>query len=92
MTHLAITEPRNGTSVQWMEKVSDEQYNGAPRSPRARANRGRNPPSSRHSNLDHRPGPSGALQQRLAPGLATLTDEVLYGDVWAAVRAVATRP
>src|SRR6185369_6561535 len=25
MTHLAITEPREGTSVQWMEKVSDEQ-------------------------------------------------------------------
>lgn len=27
-------------------------------------------------------GPSGALQQRLAPGLAGFTDEVLYGDVW----------
>jgi len=26
--------------------------------------------------------PSGALQQRIAPGLATLTDDVLYGDVW----------
>lgn len=26
--------------------------------------------------------PSGAVQQRIAPGLATLTDEVLYGDVW----------
>ena len=26
--------------------------------------------------------PSGPLQQRIAPGLATLTDEVLYGDVW----------
>lgn len=26
--------------------------------------------------------PSGPLQQRLAPGLATLTDEVLFGDVW----------
>ena len=30
MTHIAITEHRDGTSVQWMEKVSDEQYNGAP--------------------------------------------------------------
>ncbi len=26
--------------------------------------------------------PSGPVQQRLAPGLATLTDEVLFGDVW----------
>ena len=29
MTHIAITEHRDGTAVQWMEKVSDEQYNGA---------------------------------------------------------------
>ena len=66
MTHLAITEPRDGTSAQWMEKVSDEQYNGAP-------------PSSRQQATT---GPSGALQQKIAPGLATLTDEVLFGDVW----------
>jgi quercetin dioxygenase-like cupin family protein len=26
MTHVAIAESQNGTSVQWMEKVSDEQY------------------------------------------------------------------
>ena len=30
MTHIAITEHRDGTAVQWMEKVSDEQYNGPP--------------------------------------------------------------
>jgi len=30
MTHIAITEHRDGTAVQWMEKVSDEQYNAAP--------------------------------------------------------------
>jgi 4-carboxymuconolactone decarboxylase len=28
------------------------------------------------------PRPSGPLQQRLAPGLAALTDDVLFGDVW----------
>ena len=28
------------------------------------------------------PAPSGPLQQRIAPGLATLTDDVLFGDVW----------
>jgi 4-carboxymuconolactone decarboxylase len=27
-------------------------------------------------------GASGALQQKLAPGLAALTDDVLFGDVW----------
>jgi hypothetical protein len=26
--------------------------------------------------------PSGAVQQTIAPGLATLTDDVLFGDVW----------
>ncbi len=33
MTHIAITEHRDGTTVQWMEKVSDEQYKGVPVSP-----------------------------------------------------------
>ena len=38
MTHIAITEHRDGTRVEWMEKVSDEQYNATPRSsPRAAA-------------------------------------------------------
>lgn len=60
MTHLGITEPRDGSTVQWMEKVSDEQYNRPQGTPR----------------------PSGELQQRIAPGLASLTDDVLYGDVW----------
>jgi 4-carboxymuconolactone decarboxylase len=72
MTHLGITEQRNGTAVQWMEKVSDEQYNGALSSASA-------PSSTREQNTAR---PSGELQQRIAPGLATLTDDVLYGDVW----------
>src|SRR5215204_769577 len=33
MTHIAITEPRDGTNVRWMEKVTDEQYNAAPSGP-----------------------------------------------------------
>jgi len=72
MTHLGITEQRNGTAVQWMEKVSDEQYNGALSSAPA-------PSSTREQDTAR---PSGELQQRIAPGLATLTDDVLYGDVW----------
>jgi hypothetical protein len=26
MTHIAIQEQRDGTAVDWMEKVSDDQY------------------------------------------------------------------
>ena len=29
MTHIAIAEHRDGTVVQWMEQVSDDQYNAA---------------------------------------------------------------
>jgi hypothetical protein len=28
MTHIAIQEHLNGVVVDWLEKVSDEQYNG----------------------------------------------------------------
>ena len=72
MTHLAVSEHRDGSTVQWMEQVSDEQYNGLPWTPQPQ------PPNSQ-------PGigrPSGPLQQKLAPGMAALTDDVLYGDVW----------
>jgi 4-carboxymuconolactone decarboxylase len=65
MTHLGITEVHDGTAVQWMEQVNEEQYNAAVSGPRQATAR-----------------PSGELQQRIAPGLATLTDDVLYGDVW----------
>ena len=87
MTHLAITEPRDGTSVQWMEKVSEEQYNGAPRSPeppaQPRAIPG--PVRAAASTLEPASGHHRSVERtaaRLAPGLATLTDEVLFGDVW----------
>jgi len=64
MTHLAVSEHRDGTVVEWMEKVSDEQY-AAPTSPHQDASR-----------------PSGVRQQTFAPGLAAMTDDVLFGDVW----------
>ncbi len=87
MTHLAITEHRDGSRVQWMEPVSDEQYNGAPGGERrADAMASAQRPSEQASQSSSpQPGlarPSGPLQQRLAPGLAALTDDVLYGDVW----------
>jgi 4-carboxymuconolactone decarboxylase len=78
MAHLAITETRDGTSVKWMEKVSDEQFNAAPTSPRGQGQSSAQSPAESAQPTR----PSGALQQRIAPGLATLTDDVLYGDVW----------
>jgi 4-carboxymuconolactone decarboxylase len=72
MTHIAITEPRDGTNVHWMEKVTDEQYSAAPLTPEPRPSTPQPTPQR----------PSGPVQQRVAPGLATLTDDVLYGDVW----------
>lgn len=72
MTHLAITQYRDGTAVEWMEQVSDEQYNGVS-SPQQLSPSNRPPDAAR---------PSGERQQRIAPGLAALTDDVLYGDVW----------
>jgi len=84
MTHLAITEHRDGTAVQWMEKVNDDQYNGSTLNAAAQAStqtqvQSQSQPSSQPQGS---PAPSGPIQQRIAPGLATLTDEVLFGDVW----------
>jgi len=76
LTHIAITEHRDGMRVQWMEKVRDEQYNAA-LSPQGQAQQ---PGAS--SRQQGTTGPSGPLQQKIAPGLAALTDEVLFGDVW----------
>lgn len=72
MTHIAITEPREGTNVHWMEKVTDEQYSAAPAGAEAQPFKPQQTPAR----------PSGPVQQRLAPGLATLTDDVLFGGVW----------
>jgi 4-carboxymuconolactone decarboxylase len=88
MTHIAITEHREGTAVQWMEKVSDEQYSASAVSPRTLE---RTPmqtavtpeqPSQPISQPQASGRPSGPVQQRIAPGLATLTDDMLFGDVW----------
>jgi 4-carboxymuconolactone decarboxylase len=83
MTHIAIGERLDGKSVDWMEKVTDEQY-VAPVRPAPAAGdpdpSGHQPPPS--SQQPTTAGASSALQKKLAPGLAALTDEVLFGDVW----------
>lgn len=35
MAHIAIQESQNGSPVQWMEHVTDEQYRAGPRADRA---------------------------------------------------------
>jgi 4-carboxymuconolactone decarboxylase len=73
MTHIAISEHRDGAVVEWMEQVSDQQYDVPVRPQR----------SERTADQPQSTGrPSGTLQPRIAPGLATLTDDVLFGDVW----------
>jgi len=85
MSHLGITEQRDGTAVQWMEKVGDEQYGGALASPQQApapvAQSAQPAPTATRPQGSARP--SGEVQPRIAPGLATLTDDVLFGDVWA---------
>lgn len=70
MAHIAIVEQLNGKSVEWMEKVSDAQYNESVRAQGA------------SSDASVKPRPSQGPIGDFAPKLAELTDNVLYGDVW----------
>jgi len=67
MTHIAITEQLDGKVADWLEKVSDEQYRAAPAKVAAGA------PTSQGQQLFG----------DIAPKFGQLTDEVLFGDVWA---------
>ena len=71
MSHLAITEQLDGKAVDWMEKVTDADFNAR--------TQGGQPAAAPAS------GPSRAQQLvgSVAPKLAELTDNVLFGDVWA---------
>ncbi|HYH80627.1 MAG TPA: carboxymuconolactone decarboxylase family protein [Longimicrobium sp.] len=71
MSHIAVVETLDGRSTDWMEKVSDAQY-GAP----VRA-RGADAGDSA------RPSRARQLMGDIAPKLAQLTDDVLFGQVWA---------
>ena len=76
MSHIAISERLDGKTVDWMEKVTDEQY-GAPLrpGPGAAAAPAAAPPDQ--------PTRAQQLMGDFAPKLAELTDDVLYADVWA---------
>lgn len=70
VTHIAIQESLNGNTVEWMEKVSDEQY--------------RNSQSTSGGVMGSTKEPSAAqkLFGDFDPKLAEITDNVLLGDVW----------
>jgi 4-carboxymuconolactone decarboxylase len=72
MSHIAIVEQLDGKSTEWMEKVTDEQYAAPVRGRTAAAAPAPGPPTR-----------AQALMGDFAPKLAQLTDEVLFGDVWA---------
>lgn len=72
MTHIAISEtPADSPSTEWMEAVSDEQYAATPAASGAPAGDGDQPSRAQQ------------LMGDIAPGLAELTDDVLFGQVWA---------
>ena len=76
MTHIAISERLNGKGVDWMEKVSDEQYAIGPT-----ASQGAIAPQG-VKDMTNEPTPAQRLMGDIAPKLAELTDKVLFGDVW----------
>ena len=78
MTHIGIVEQLDGKSAEWMEKVSDAQYSApvAPQTPPP-AN-----PASAVAGGSEQPTAAQRLMGDIAPKLADLTDQVLFGDVW----------
>ena len=70
MTHIAIQESLNGKVVEWMEKVSDEQYGNLQSS------------SGGVTGSTTEPSAAQKLIGDFDPKLAELTDNVLFADVW----------
>lgn len=74
MTHIALTKQQpDGKRVEWLEKVSDAQYNAPAKVQAVLA-------PVRLSTTNNRP--SARAMGDFAPKLAEITDDVLYADVW----------
>jgi 4-carboxymuconolactone decarboxylase len=74
LTHIALAEQQpDGKRVEWMEKVSDAQYNAPVKAQPV-------PAPVRLSTTNNRP--SARAMGDFAPKLAEITDDVLYADVW----------
>jgi 4-carboxymuconolactone decarboxylase len=70
LTHIAIQESLDGKTVEWMEKVSDEQYGYSQSTPGA------------VTGMTKETSAAQKLIGDFDPKLAELTDKVLFGDVW----------
>jgi 4-carboxymuconolactone decarboxylase len=70
MTHIAIQESLDGKAVEWMERVSDQQYGNSQST------------SGGITGSVKEPSAAQKLMGDFDPKLAELTDNVLYGDVW----------
>lgn len=70
MSHIAIAEQLNGKGVEWMEKVSEEQYDNSKST------------SKGVTGMTKEPSAAQKLIGDIDPKLAELTDNVLFGDVW----------
>lgn len=70
MTHIGIQESLDGKTVEWMEKVNDQQYGNAPSTPGEVTGSAREPSAAQK------------LVGDFDPKLAELTDNVLFADVW----------
>ncbi len=68
MAHIAIVEQLDGKSTEWMEKVTDAQYNVPVREQPAAAS--------------NEPTVAQRIMGDISPALADLTDRVLFGEVW----------
>jgi 4-carboxymuconolactone decarboxylase len=71
MTHISIVEELDGKNADWMEEVTDEQYQAAVVALNATA-----------SAASTRPTGARKAIGDVAPKLAEITDDVLFGDVW----------
>jgi 4-carboxymuconolactone decarboxylase len=83
MTHIAIQEAIDGKVVDWMEKVSDEQYNMKPTSETKTSATTASAASVQITQPNvhgRRLSPEDVLQ--VAPALENYTQQRLYGDVW----------
>ena len=70
MTHIAIQESLNGKTVEWMEKVSDEQYKDSQSKSEGVTVNTKEPSAARE------------LFGDFDPKLAEITDKMLFADVW----------
>ena len=79
MTHLAIQESSNGKVVEWMEKVTNEQYAMAT-TPQSNARRAASTEVKQPNIERRRLSPDDV--RAVAPALEQYTQGRLYGEVW----------